>query len=208
MKTLLLVGTIAVLAVPAYAGVLTVGVADNGVGIPLICVGGVNAPISCEGGDAAFSAIRVRAVGVPQLPGADLATLTLDATSSAGGTHVLDVTVNQGGLFVQGLTTATSTFTVNNLVGGPFGPTTETTVVNGTQLAGATFGVVAAGSAAHTDALPNTIVSDAHTYSITFTGPDQTATDTIQLATVPEPLPIAILGVGLLGLAAVRRRTH
>lgn len=207
MRSLLLAGAAMCCAVPSLAGVITVGVTDNGIGIPIACVGGANGPIDCQGGDAAFSAIHVAAVGVPDLQGAALSTITLSATSALGGTHVLGVTVTQGGLLVTGLTQATSTFTVNNLVGGPFGPTTETTFVNGSQLATVTFGSVLTDSASSTDVVPGMIVSDAHVYAITFTGPDQTATDTIQLATAaPEPMSLALLGVGLLGLTLVRGR--
>ena len=127
MRQLLLAATALFgLASPALAGVITIGVLDDGVAVPLVCTGGVNAPISCSGGSLHFASINVAAVGEPQLPGASLASVTIDATANtAGGVHVLDIAVDQTGLnVVTGGADATSTFTVNHLVGGPFGPAT------------------------------------------------------------------------------------
>ena len=212
MRQLLLAATALFgLASPALAGVITIGVLDDGVAVPLVCTGGVNAPISCSGGSLHFASINVAAVGEPQLPGASLASVTIDATANtAGGVHVLDIAVDQIGLnVVTGAADATSTFTVNHLVGGPFGPATLSTSVNGALFASNTFPVTTNATVSSTDALPGIVTSTGHDYSITFTAGGQSATDTIQLVTaaidVPEPMGIALLGSGLIGLGMVRR---
>ena len=192
----------------ANAGILSVSVFDDGVAVPLACAGGVNSPITCQGGSANFSSINVAGIGAPPLPLADLSSITIDATSASGGTHVLDVTVDQSGLNVVGATSATATFTVNNLVGGPFGPTTESASINGALFASHTFDATTINdTTAFTGPSPALITSNSHSYSITFTGAGQTATDTIQLVVgAPEPMSIALLGVGLLGLGVVSAR--
>jgi PEP-CTERM motif-containing protein len=213
MRTVLLAAT-ALLGLTglAQAGVITVTAQADGVNIPLICVGGVNAPITCSGGSADFASVNIGAIGSPPLGGGSLSSVTIDATSAAGGTHVLDIAVLQSGLNVAtGGNDATSTFTINHLIGGSFGPTSMSTFANGSLLASASFPLGATtGTQSSTDALPALLLSDQHNYSITFTGAGQSATDTIQLiassVNVPEPLSLAVLGTGVLGLGFVARR--
>jgi hypothetical protein len=201
--------------------VLTVGVLDGATSVPLACAGGVNSPVSCSGGDANFSSISVNAQGAGVLAPGDLSSITIDATSATGGTHTLDVRVFQdllasGGGPITGASSGTSTFTINHLIGGPFGPTTESTFVNGTslsspgtQLASFVFPVETNDTKKFTNAVPGTLTSDAHEYLITFTAAAESATDTIQLvintAAVPEPTTVALLGTGLLGLVGMTR---
>jgi hypothetical protein len=117
--------------------------------------------------------------------------------------------VTQTGLAIATSGVATSTFTVNNLVDGPFGPTTESAFINGALFATTTFDAATiVDTTLFTGPAPALITSDAHAYSITFTGPGQTATDTIQLVVAtPEPGALGLLGVGLLGLGLVRARS-
>ena len=211
MKKLLLAATAFFgLAASAQAGVITVSALDDGVGVLLLCTGGVNAPISCGGSSAHFSTINIGAIGAPPLAGASLASVTIDATSASGG-HTLDIDVLQGGLLIAGLTGATSTFTINHLIAPPgtsFGATTESTLVNGAALSSYTFPAGTVNDTrAFAAALPGLVTSTEHKYSITFQAAGQSATDTIQLVTnAPEPMTLALLGTGLLGLGIARRK--
>lgn len=191
----------------ANAGVITVSVLDDGAAVAIPCVGGVNAPITCNGGSLHYGSIFIGAAGVPPLDGASLASLTLDATASSGGTHTLTIDVLQSGLNFAGGTTGLSTFTINHLVGGPFGPTDMSTSVNGSTFASTTFPSETNDTRSFSDNLPGLVTSTGHHYAITTTAAGQAITDTIQLVTnVPEPMSLAILGSGMIGLGIIRRK--
>ena len=120
MKQLLLAGAALFgLAAQAQAGVITAAVTDDGVAVPIVCVGGVNSPLTCTGASTHFSSITVGALGEPDLPGADLSSVTIDASSRVNfiGDHVLGINVLQSGLNFTTDGNASSTLTVNNLVG-------------------------------------------------------------------------------------------
>src|SRR3954462_1119889 len=154
-----------------------------------------------------FSSISLTGSAFPALPNESLSTVTLDVTSGTGftGTHTLELRIFNTGFPTLGPETITSTFTVNNLIGGPFGPTTLNDYINGTAstlgtfLNGATFPVTTTGTVGPlTSGLIQNVTADAQQYIITFTGPNQSANDTIQMistaARVPEPASLALLG--------------
>jgi len=202
------------LAPAAHAGLLTVNVLDDGVAQALACAGGLNSPIVCTGGSTHYSAINVAAQGVPTLPSPDLSSLTINATQATGGTHTVTVQVFQTGINEPPPSNLTSTFTINHLIGAPFGPSTLSSYVNGTtntlgtQIASHLF---AAGDVNDTVAVNSAvavaITADAMQYVVTTTAANQSMTDTIQLVKqVPEPASLLLMGMGLLGLGFVTSR--
>jgi hypothetical protein len=80
--------------------------------------------------------ISLTGSGFPALPSPNLSTVTLDvtsATNAAATPVVLEVDVFQNGVPVVGSgATLDSTFTINPLIGAPFGPSTLNDYFNGT----------------------------------------------------------------------------
>jgi hypothetical protein len=183
------------------------------------CIPTAGGILTCTGSSTDFSSVIITANGVPILTNPDLSAVTITAVRSAtAGTHVLNVDVFQAGLPATGVTPLQSAFTANDLVGGPFGPETLSTYTGGTiSTLGAQLSTVTFPAMSNTDSTDRTasplapFTADATSISQTFTAALQEADDSVELqlapTAAPEPATLALFGVGLLGLAAVRRRS-
>ena len=211
---------VALAAAPgAHAAVLEISVFDNGVLVGSSPPSTFGIAAFSDNGtlDPAFAAIGVIANGPLLISNPDLSAVTLDISAGAAftGTHTLTIDIFQTGVSAPAGATASSTFTVNNLIGTP-GPTTLTDFINGTSsslgtmLSSQTF---PAGTKDDTDLVTSTLgtklTADAEQFSITFSRRGQSANDTIELtvANVPEPSTWVMMALGFVGLgyAAVRR---
>ena len=176
----LLYATVAALGIAAAPGAhatLSIAVLDDGVSVVLPCTLGVGS-IVCNGSSAHYDTIAVAASGVPNLPDPDLSSLTIAATAGSGGTHTLQVDVFQTGISSPGPQNLTSTFTINHLVGAPFGPATLSDYING-GTTDATIGTLLAthsfvagdinDTVAVISAVAADVTSDAHRYIVTTT---------------------------------------
>lgn len=181
-----------------------------------------------------FSSISVTAQGVPALPNPNLSSVSIAATvGNIQSPVTLYILVSQGDLSIASPITLQNTFTGNTLsaqsTAGAALYSTFTVenyispancafpMVAGqlcntsTLMAGANYSNSAPGSystgpisyAAGADSAWSEIML----YTITFTGSNASISASSQIiAQVPEPMTIALLGAGLLGLAATRRR--
>jgi hypothetical protein len=160
---------------------------------------------SCSGGG--FSTIAITAAGPPQLTAPDLSATTLTVTTTPlGAATTLHVHIDSNGWSFAG-GPVEALLTVNNLIGsgiGPFVLTAQSPVGNESH----TF----TGSGATTVG-PVTLpafTSDAADFLLTFgaSATPQSIDATIEIVGVaaPEPSTLAILGLGVLGLAYVSSR--
>lgn len=173
--------------------------------------------VAFVGSIAGFSSVIVSAQGVPQIPTPELSTTAIEATPDSGAfPRTLTVEITQ-----TGLTSFTgillNTFTGNTLTSGNnystftiehYFDASNTAFGTGSLMASASYTGVGSfntpAQAAAVDAMGNPF-SETVIYTITVTGPGSISGTSQITNQVPEPATLALLGAGLLGLAAVRR---
>jgi hypothetical protein len=182
-------------------------------------------PLTAGGGsftlsfvNALFPTISVTATGAPTTPDPNFGTISINATSAfTSGTHTLSLETTQTGLTGSGFGGLANTFTYNGLsnpgnvtsaVGrnyvdaGDVGYALTTLIA--TSGDGGGLATLSSGPITFSPTPPPTF-SETEIYDFTFKG-QALAQSSAQITGVPEPISIAVLGTGLIGLGAARRR--
>jgi hypothetical protein len=160
-----------------------------------------------------YSFILVTANGVPLIPTPNLNSVTLDTTSKAPAT--LTVWVTQTGLTNLFPINLASSFTINKLTG----LSESVTITNYIDASNAAYGTatqIGSDTLAKTGVVGDlgpinfaapamTLFSETQKYVINFDAAFESVSLSSQIVDAPEPVSIAMLGVGMLGLGMVRR---
>jgi hypothetical protein len=159
----------------------------------------------------AFTLNQITAVGTPGVPEPILDTTSIDVSSGGSGTLYVWIT-EQGISSPAGVSNFMSGFT-SNTWDGLVTSVTESTYLSdsnalfgGTALATTTF-TAESQSLNETDVSPTLTspYSETVEYILTFGG-QGTANDTIDMAAVPEPASLALLGLGIFGVGISKGR--
>ena len=154
----------------------------------------------------------ISAAAAPALPSGNLNTSSLQISSSSPGSISVYITA-QGLTAPLGVNNFLSSFTSNTFQGSAVS-VVETTYLStanalfgGTQIGTATFtgGPVVSEVTSASPNLPNPY-SETAVYTVTIGSGFGSLNDTINIATVPEPMTLSLMAGGLLALGAVRKR--
>lgn len=220
LSTLAIVGGLAC-AGPALADPITITISGNednptpNPGYVFSTTTGYNAAQTptADFYSVSVSATGTSANGVSPFPQPTLQTNSIDARASGAGTLYLWVTESnltqpQGGFnMMSGFTTNSWYGAVTSVEEITYIDPDNSGIMGGTEIASHLFGAEI-GSISYVDATPmlSGPFSETAEYIITMSGAGG-VNDTINISNVPEPMSMAIMGVGMIGLGAVKRRS-